>query len=910
MLQGQKVVLSLYRPSTTSFCGRALPSCHSLQSCRRDALHLLDEMPPPDFRTCNERIRYCTSNHDHQASLALFRWMLGARLRPDSFALAAVIKSATASLLVTGQPEAVHGFALKAGYAAFAAVQKTIIDMYARFGALGDSCRVFGEMDKRDSVAWNVLLTGYIRAGLHKDAMSLFCSMHACGVEEVKPTAITFAVILPLISKLNLLKNGQNVHGYAIKLGLEAGTLVGNALVSMYAKCDSVVDDAHKVFSLISSKDVVSWNSLIAGCSQCGLFAEAFKLFSQMVSTDLLPNETTIVSILPICAFMEDGWHSGKEFHCYILRHGLDMDLSVWNALLMHYSKVGHMERAECIFSRLDMPDLVTWNSMIAGYATNGWISKALDLFQLLLFSGIKPDSVTLVSVLPLCAQHHDLNGGKKIHGYVFRHNLLCQETSLENTIVDLYGKCGKLEDALQTFKSIKKKDIVSWNTMLSAYVDNERVEKFVNLLNQMNHQGIQPDCITILTVLRATILYGIRKVREAHAYSFRCGFVSHTNVGNAILDAYAKCGSTEDAQRTFSNLTGKNVITGNTMISGYLKNGCLDSAKMVFRQMFEKDNTTWNLMVKVYAHSDRRDLAFVLFHHLQSEGMRPDSLSIMSILPACACLASPHLVRQCHGYVIRNYLYDTHLEGALLDSYAKCGSIIDAYKLFQTSPSRDLVTFTAMVGGYAMHGLADEAIRVFSDMLEANVKPDHVIMTALLSACGHAGLTDEGWRLFKSMIQLHDIRPTMEHYACMVDLLARRGRLREAYEFILNLPCEANANVWGTLLGACKIHKEVEIGRLVADKLFHIEAENIGNYVVMSNIYAADGRWEGVEQVRRLMKEKDLKKPAGCSWLEVGLKRHVFVAGDLSHPQRTIIYGTLITLDKLMKESLKSTSI
>ncbi|RWW83296.1 hypothetical protein BHE74_00008201, partial [Ensete ventricosum] len=205
-----------------------------------------------------------------------------------------------------------------------------------------------------------------------------------------------------------------------------------------------------------------------------------------------------------------------------------------------------------------------------------------------------------------------------------------------------------------------------------------------------------------------------------------------------------------------------------------------------------------------------------------------------------------------------------------------------------------------------AMHGLAEEAIRVFSDMLEANVKPDHVIMTAVLSACSHAGLIDIGWKLFKSMIEIHGIRPTMEHYACMVYLLARRGRLREAYEFILDIPCEANANVWGTLLGACKIHKEVEIGRMVADHLFDAEAENIGNYVVMSNIYAADGKWEAVEQVRRLMKTRDLKKPAGCSWLEVSMKRHVFVAGDLSHPQRTFIYRTLRTLDQLLKEPME----
>ncbi|CAL9173592.1 unnamed protein product [Musa hybrid cultivar] len=903
------------RPLPTSIVVRSLSaeplaSCHGFGMPRerspvKTARYLLDEMPVPDFRTCNQRIRAHTLGRDYQASLSVFVRMLGARLRPDGFALAAVFKSA-AALRVAGHARAVHGFAVKAGFAGIVAVQKAMIDMYAGFGALRDACQVFEEVGQRDSVTWNVLLTGYARAGLSEDAMRLFHSMHGCGVEGVKPTAVTIAVILPVIAKLNVLKTGQGVHAYVIKIGLDTDTLVGNALVSMYAKCGSIIDDAHKVFSLITSKDTVSWNSLIGGYSQCGLFAEAFRLFSRMVSMNFLPNDTTLVTVLPICAFTEGGWHRGNEFHCYILRHGLDVQLSTCNSLLTHYSKVGDMKRAEYIFGRLDSWDLVTWNTMIAGYAINGWTSKALDLLQQLLIGSTKPDSVTFLSILPVCAQLYDVEGGRKIHGYVIRQNLLCQETSLGNAIVDFYGRCGDIVDALQTFRGINKKDIISWNTMLSACIDNEQLEKFADLLTQMICEGIQPDPITILSVLRASTTYGIRKVREAHAYSFRAGFLSHITVGNAILDAYAKCGSTEGAHRTFLNLTGRNVITGNTMISGYLKHGRSEDAEMVFGQMCEKDLTTWNLMVQAYAQNDCSDLAFTLFHQLQSEGMRPDSLSIMSILPACARLASPCLVRQCHGYVIRTSLYDIHLEGALLDSYSKCGSLDGAYKLFQASPKKDLVTFTAMLGGYAMHGLAEEAIRVFSDMLEAHVKPDHVIMTAVLSACSHAGLIDVGWRLFKSTIEIHGIRPTMEHYACMVDLLARRGQLIEAYEFILGMPCEANANVWGTLLGACKIHKEVEIGRMVADHLFDAEAENIGNYVVMSNIYAADGRWEGVEQVRRLMKTRDLKKPAGCSWLEVSMKRHVFVAGDLSHPQRTLIYSTLRTLDQLMKEPME----
>jgi len=276
--------------------------------------------------------------------------------------------------------------------------------------------------------------------------------------------------------------------------------------------------------------------------------------------------------------------------------------------------------------------------------------------------------------------------------------------------------------------------------------------------------------------------------------------------------------------------------------------------------------------------------------------------MSIISILAACSRLASVRLVRQCHAYTIRASVDDLHLKGALLDAYSKCGSIKDASKFFETCPRKDLVIFTAMVGGLAMHGMAEEAIGIFSEMLPSDIKPDHVIWTTLLSACSHAGLVGEGLKHFKSIKDVHGIEPTMEHYACVVDLLSRGGRLREAYDFIKGMPCKPNANIWGTLLGSCKTHGEVEIGRMAADHLFEVEDADIGNYVVMSNIYAADGEWDGVEKVRRLMKRKDMRKPAGCSWIEVEGRRHVFVAGDLAHPRRPLIYEMLASLNQQIR--------
>ncbi|XP_077231845.1 tetratricopeptide repeat (TPR)-like superfamily protein [Tasmannia lanceolata] len=868
-----------------------------------NAHKMFDKMQEPNLKSWNAKIRECCLNNHYKEALSLYRQMQQAGLRPDDYGLPALLKSCAAlSTIELGR--ALHGSVVKEGYESDKSITKALMNLYAKCGALYDSQQLIDEMGMRDPVLWNILMSGFSASKFYLEVTELFYSMHVCE-EEPKPNSISIAIVLPVCAQLRALKSGKSIHGYVIKSGLESETLVGNALLSMYAKCGSVWEDSYCLFSQIDTKDVISWNAMIAGYIENGLFLEAFRLFCQMLLAGVGPNCATIATILPVCAFLAD-WYHGKEIHCYVLRFGLETDVSVCNALMTFYSRIGYMKEAEFIFRNMNSRDLVSWNTVIVGYAMNGLLSNALELFHELLSTGLKPDSITLISLLPVCAQLHNLQEGKKIHEYVLGNFRLCKDTAVGNALVSFYAKCGKLEDASRTFEMIRKRDLISWNTMIAAYAESGQGGKLVESLCDMNNQGIRPDSVTILNVLRVCSFFGVKGVKEAHGYSIRAGLISELTVGNAMIDTYAKCGRLDYALRTFENLPGKNMITGNAMISGYMKHGCEEGAEMIFNQMGERDLTTWNLMVQVYSQSNYIDRALSLFCKLQyQEGMRPDAVSIMSVLPVCAHLASLHLLRQCHGYSIRACFDDVCLEGAMLDVYSKCGSINEAYKLFRTSPRKDLVMFTAMIGGYAMNGMGKEALEVFSKMLELEMKPDHVIMMAILSACSHAGLVDEGWAHFNSMEEIHGIKPTMEHYSCMVDLLARAGRLKDAFSFITNMPFEANANVWGTLLGACKKHHEVELGRLVANRLFDVGGGDIGNYVVLSNIYAAGGRWDGVGEVRRLMKMKEFQKSAGCSWIEVERRRHAFVVGDSSHPQRLIIYSMLRTLDRQIREPI-----
>ncbi|KAL2537090.1 putative pentatricopeptide repeat-containing protein [Forsythia ovata] len=810
--------------------------------------------------------------------------------------------------------KALHGQVIKQGHNSCQFVLKALLNMYAKCKALEDCQKLFGEINSRDIVTWNIVLSGF--AGTLKDdnkAMQFFRMLHFA--RDPKPTSVTLAIVFPVYTRSGALSAGKSIHSYAIKSGMESLTLVGNALVSMYAKCGLVLD-ASAVFHGIADKDVVSWNAIIAGFAENKLVDDAFQNFQWMIKGQVVPNYATVANILSICAGLGEivGYRSGKEIHCYVLRRAeLGGEVTVFNALLSFYLRLGQIREAESLFRRMKFRDLVSWNSIIAGYVSNGESLKSLEMFcEFVVVEKIEPDSVTLLSILPACALLSNLRVGKQIHGFVIHRRGLFEDTSIGNALISFYAKSGCTEAAFLTFLLIPQRDVISWNTLLDALREKKLETQFSEVLSWMFQEGIKPDSVTILVVVRfLTSLSIVDKVKEAHGFSLRSGLLlsgTEPTLANAFIDAYAKCGNMVFASKFFESLSrDRNVITCNSMISGYVANGLHDDAHLIFQSMPERDLTTWNLMVQVYAQNQFPDEALNLFHELQYHALKPDAMTIMSILPVCNQKASLHMLRQCHGFAVRACFEDVHLKAALLDVYSKCGNINSAYKVYKSTPQRDLVVFTAMVGGYAMHGMGEEALEVFYHMLESGVKPDHVIITAVLSACSHAGLINEGLMIFDSIEQVYHMKPSMEQYACIVDLLARGGRVKEAFTFVNQMPVAANANTWGALLGACKTYHEVDIGRVVAGHLSKMEISDIGNYVVLSNLYAADARWDGVLEMRRLMKMTNLKKPAGCSWIEVGRRKNVFVAGDYFHPNRNMIYSMLSTLDKQIKDLYKS---
>eukprot|EP01018_Ginkgo_biloba_P019068 Gb_40768 [translate_table: standard] len=715
------------------------------------------------------------------------------------------------------------------------------------------------------------------------------------------------------------LREGRQTHAHILITGLHQDVFLVTKLLSMYSKCGCLVD-ARLVFDSIQKPDVFSWNVMIRGYVMHGQWEEALKLYYKMQRTDVQPNNFTFPFVLKACAILSD-LQKGKEIHNDIARSGFESDVFVGNALVAMYAKCASLPSARYVFDKMSQRDLVSWNAMIAGYAQNGCFNEALEVLHQMQMEKVNPDvitwnamiagyvqngfgnealnvfhqmqladtkvnTVTVASVISACADLVSLQLGKEIHGYLIKSGFQ-SDLLVGNALIDMYAKCRSIDDAHQVFVNLFEKDVISWNAMIAGYTQNGycneafeifhqmqlaclkpnlitwnamisgftqngHCDKALKLFNEMQLAGMKPNSITISSILPACVhVADLQQSKEVYDYIMKNGFESNVIVRSALVDMYAKCGNMESARQLFDRIGQRDVVSWTTMIAACTQNGHGEEALKLFQQM-------------------------------QLAGAKANSVTIASVLPACALLGTLQQGKEIHDYIIRKEFESNVFVGnALIDMYAKCGSIDDARRLFDKMSQRDVVSWNAMIAGYGMHGYGEDALALFHKMQQAVMEPNEITFIAVLSACSHSGLVDEGWQFFNLMSQDYCITPRVEHYACMVDLLGRTGNLDEAWNLIKQMPLEPNANVWGTLLGACRIHCNIDVGERVANCLFELEPKNTGYYVLLSNMYAMAGRWDGVAKVRVMMKERGLKKLPGCSWIVVKNKVHAFTSGD-----------------------------
>ncbi|XP_024989861.1 putative pentatricopeptide repeat-containing protein At1g69350, mitochondrial [Cynara cardunculus var. scolymus] len=633
-----------------------------------------------------------------------------------------------------------------------------LIESYAQMGSIDCAKLVFQTFPAPDSFMYGVLIKRYVWNGLFKEAVALYCNMLH---ELTLISRFIFPSVLRACSSFGDLGLGQNVHGRIIKCGFESDSIVQTSLLNMYGEA-SCLSYARRVFDEMPERDVVSWSSVISMHVRNGQPSQGLKLFLKMVIDGHEPDYVTLLSIAEACGELGLGLQS-KSIHSYAVTrkiensdHGL-----LNNSLIAMYGKCGDLHNAQSLFDRVSSHCTSSWTSMITCYNHNGFYQTALDLFKKMQESKTEGNAITMMAILCSCARLSYLREGQSIHGFIVRKQLDA-DYILGPALIDLYANCGKFNTCHKIFDTSRNRNVISWNMLVSGYTREGMSEDALDLFKQMRAHTISPDEFTIASVVSACGNIGFSNLgTQVHGYVTKTGILNEF-VQNSLIDMYAKCGFIDSAYSVFKNQNHRSVVGWNSMMWGFYHNGNSVDAMNLFDQMY-------------------------------LEGQEMDDVTFLSAIQACSNLRYLEKGKWIHHKLITNGVMNdnTFVNTALLDMYAKCGDLRMAQTIFEIISDKSVVSWSAMIDAYGMHGLVDLAISIFNRMMESNMKPNEITFMNILSACSHAGYVEEGKFYFDSMRKDFGIEPKLEHFSCLIDLLSRAGHLDDAYRIIGSMPFE-----------------------------------------------------------------------------------------------------------------------
>ncbi|XP_068648644.1 pentatricopeptide repeat-containing protein At2g02750 [Aristolochia californica] len=606
-----------------------------------------------------------------------------------------------------------------------------------------------------------------VSQGLYREALYLYARLRSSGY---RPNFFTFPSLLKACAKLLSSADARKLHTHVVKTGFLSQVYTGTALTDVYMKL-YLLDDALKVFSEIPNRSLTSLNALIAGFAQFGSFRQALHVIRELQRRGLRPNSVTLASVLPACGSPQDG----LMLHCFAIKMGSDMDIYVATAMVSMYSRCQEVDSALRVFVLMPYKKVVSYNALMSGLLRNGLPLMVIDLFKAMRERLVeRPSSVTWLSLLSACSDLSALQFGRQIHSFLLKHELEF-DVQLGSAFVDMYSKCGSPALAYKFFGTMSDKNITTWNSIISCMFLHSQGDIALNLFEQVESEGLEPD-----------------------------------------------------------------TATWNTMISGFARLG--DGIE-----------------------------AFNFFNMMQLKGsVEPTLKTVTSILPACSALSDLKHGKEVHCYTMRRGYYDDNfLLTAIIDMYMKCGCHYKAQLIFDrvNRESKDVPMWNAMIDGYGRNGENELALAVFDQMQKERVKPNSATFLSIISACGGSGQLDKAQEMFRMMIGEHGLNSSTVHVSCMVDLLGRAGRLGEARELSRQIS-SPSASIFASLLGSCKIHSDIELGEEMTRRLFELDPGSATPYVILAAIYAQNGMWAEAERVRQIMKDKGLQKVSGCSWI------------------------------------------
>ncbi|XP_024531925.1 pentatricopeptide repeat-containing protein At2g13600 [Selaginella moellendorffii] len=784
-----------------------------------------------------------TRNGYSTPALELVKQMVSESVKLDRIALLRIVEACDQPDALDQARELHTRFFPGAAAAGDVVVATALVNMYGRCGSVSDAKTVFDEMQHRNITSWNAMLVTYSLNQRSLEALRFFRTML---LEGVRPDSFTFLKSLDVCSKLGepALVHGELLHACSVQSQDKPDVLVSTSTINMFAKCGTF-QDAYRVFEEMEEKSPASWSTIISASVTHGFDRDALQLFFQMQQQGTKPDSFTAVALLISCSNLLALEHR-RVLHLISSEEGwIESDVVLGTSLVNMYSKCGSLYEAEEVFKRMPTKDKISWTAMVTAYAQNGrseqaskllqemqqqehldpekfaWTAvisghvqegkagEALEFFRRMEQEGVKPDAITFVSAADACGMMGDLSRAVEIHSRISQSWPSNQtDVVLGSALIKMYGNCRSLAGAAQVLDEMPRTNVISWTSMILACEQNEDNEAAIHVYRAMQLHGHKPDPVTMVTVIKAAAnLHDLKRGIEFHAQAAAFGFATSTVVGNALVTLYGTSGDLQAAENVFKELlqqSVEDVVTWNSMLSAWNQNGLPNQALRTFQRML---------------------------HH----GRHPDKTTFVNILNACA--GDPSKLLQAvkiHALAAACGLdSDTDVANTLLHMYSRCGNLSRARKVFHAITQKNVVSWSAMAAACAHNGDADGALQAFRGMLHGGIQPNAVTFISILSGCSHTGLMDEAVSYLYAMSSDHNLKPTVQHYACLLDLLARAGKFHRAEELATHLP---NPVAWNSLLGACLVHGDAETAARAADTAAKLQPLDCAPYVSLSN--------------------------------------------------------------------------
>ncbi|KAH7284770.1 hypothetical protein KP509_34G069900 [Ceratopteris richardii] len=747
----------------------------------KKAQHVFDEFVDKNVVLWNSLLSgYALHGHNKEA-LACFEQMQRVSCLPNTVTYICILK-ACSSMRDLKKGQKIHSQIVNEGFLEKDTLMYSVLmDMYSKCKALDEVQELFNKIPVQSTDSWTALICAYVQCQCYEEALSSFEQMQQGGFS---PNIATLTSIFKACGLLGCLEKGIEIHLHLVRIQwLEESIVASNALIDMYAKCGAL-SKAEEVFVKLPAPNLITWTELIAGCVNYGYGYDALIYSERLQLCGFSPDSVTYACILKACGNTE-ALERGKRIHARLVKdHALEEDPIIASSLINMYANCGALKNAQGVFGKLTTLDVVTWNVLIKGYVENGHHDLSFSCFKQMKEKGPLPNGTTVVCLLESCGVTGDLDKAEEVYAQVIRQNLLENDLLVGNSVVNVYVQCGDLQRAQEVFLALPAWNIISWNVLIAGYAEHGYSKISLYYYEQMKLAGFSPNTITIACTLKACgNILALDNGENIHAQVAKqvCIQSDDDMVINALVDMYARCGAHKRA------------------------------LQLHYQKPFQ-DATPWNAMISGCILHGQEEEAFNYFEQMQVQGYTPDEITFACILKACGSRGSVFKGQEIHSQVIQKGVSKLSMVvgTALVVMYSKCGMLMESQYLFDRLPIQDVVSWTALMTGYAAMGKDDTVLKIFDDMLLDGIHPNPVTFTAVLQVCRRRGLVQTAEYYFEIMRTSYQLDPDLEHYICMVDLYSASGHLDKAIALVRKV---SDPTLCHTLLDACKKQGAAKIG-------------------------------------------------------------------------------------------------